>query len=66
MHTGETIEKAYLAGETCHEVYKKGQYKIHDLENIGDAELVFTTVEFLDCSNQALLIPERVRRGTTS
>jgi hypothetical protein len=27
---------------------------IHDLENIGEADIVFTTVEFLDSANDPL------------
>ena len=62
MHDRTTIEKTYLAGETRHETYRPGEYKIHDLENIGDTELVFTTVEFLDSANEPLPVPESVRR----
>ena len=35
--------------------------RIHDLENTGDAELVFVTVEFLDSANAALPVPGEVR-----
>jgi quercetin dioxygenase-like cupin family protein len=62
MHDGTTIEKTYLVGETRHETYKSGEYKIHDLENIGDTELAFTTVEFLDSANQPLPVPDDIRR----
>ncbi len=62
MPDGATVEKTYQAGETRHETYKLGEYKIHDLENIGDTELVFTTVEFLDSANEPLPVPHRVRR----
>jgi hypothetical protein len=55
---GSTIESNYEAGETRHERYAPGEYKIHDLENIGREELVFTTVEFLDGANKPLEIPE--------
>jgi hypothetical protein len=34
---------------------------VHDLENIGDKELVFMTVEFLNSANQPLSIPQAVR-----
>ena len=62
LQDGTTVEKTYLAGSTRHETYKSGEYKIHDLENIGDSELVFTTVEFLGSANQALPVPDRIRR----
>ena len=34
---------------------------IHDLENIGDTELMFTTVEFLDSANIALPVPAEAK-----
>lgn len=61
MHDGSIMEKTYIAGETCHETYKLGEYKIHDLENIGETELVFMTVEFLESANAPLAIPDSVR-----
>ncbi|MBP2431882.1 MULTISPECIES: hypothetical protein [Bradyrhizobium] len=51
---GTIVEAVYSAGETRHFVYGKGEYKIHDLENVGDADLWFTTVEFLDSANAPL------------
>ena len=60
-HDGAILEKTYSVGETCHESYKFGEYKIHDLENIGDTELAFTTVEFLDSANAPLSVPDRIR-----
>lgn len=62
IHDETTIEKTYRAGETRHETFKAGEYKIHDLENIGDTELVFTTVEFLNSANKPLSVPDGVRR----
>jgi hypothetical protein len=38
-----------------------GTFKIHDLENTGDIDLVFVTVEFLDSGNAPLEIPSSVR-----
>jgi hypothetical protein len=51
---GAIVEAVYSPGETRHFVYGKGEYKIHDLENVGDADLWFTTVEFLDSANAPL------------
>ena len=34
---------------------------IHDLENTGTADIVFTTVEFLDSANEPLPLPGTVR-----
>jgi hypothetical protein len=36
---------------------------VHGLENIGDQELVFMTVGFLDSDNPPLAIPQAVRRA---
>ena len=63
MQDGSTYERRYFAGETQHESYSAGESKMHDLENIGDAELVFTTVEFLDSANDPLPVPDSVRAG---
>ena len=57
---GSTIESEYEVGETRHERYGPGEFKVHDLENTGSYELVFTTVEFLNSANKPLEIPEAV------
>jgi beta-alanine degradation protein BauB len=61
LQDGTTVEYSYFAGETRHETYGAGEFKVHDLENIGDAEMIFNTVEFLDSANQPLPIPDEVR-----
>ena len=58
---GTTVEYTYQPGETRHETYGPGEYKVHDLENIGDSDMVFMTVEFLDSPNKPLAIPDAVR-----
>ena len=58
---GTTVEYSYQPGETRHEIYGRGEYKVHDLENLGDKEMVFMTIEFLDSANKPLVIPDRVR-----
>ena len=58
---GSTVEYSYAAGETRHETYGAGEYKVHDLENIGDSDMIFMTVEFLNSANKALPIPDHVR-----
>ena len=58
---GSTVEYTYQPGETRHEHYGTGEFKVHDLENLGDKELVFMTVEFLASANQPLAIPQAVR-----
>jgi beta-alanine degradation protein BauB len=51
---GSTVRARYAAGQTSHQSYGPGEYKVHDLENVGGSELVFTTVEFLDSANAPL------------
>ena len=58
---GSMVEHTYTAGETRYETHERGHYKVHDLENIGDSELIFTTVEFLASANEPLSIPDSVR-----
>jgi hypothetical protein len=58
---GTTVEYTYKPGETRHETYGLGQYKVHDLENLGDKEMVFMTIEFLNSANKPLAIPDKVR-----
>jgi hypothetical protein len=50
QHTfdGTTRDVTYQAGETRHFHFGRGEYLLHDIENIGDTELIFTTVEHLD------------------
>jgi hypothetical protein len=55
---GTTIEATYTAGQTKHYVFGSGEYKVHDLQNIGSAELIFTTVEFLQSANSPLPLAE--------
>lgn len=53
---GTTREVTYVPGETRHFHFGPGEYLLHDIENIGDTDLVFTTVEHLDSANPALPI----------
>ncbi|MEV5543812.1 hypothetical protein AB0L13_44100 [Saccharopolyspora shandongensis] len=61
QHTsdGTTREVSYDAGETRHFTFAQDQYLLHDIENIGDTELVFTTVEHLDSANAPLPLDPR-------
>ncbi len=61
LQDGSTVEHAYQAGETRHESYRKGEFKVHDLVNIGDTELGFATVEFLNSANPPLPVPQAKR-----
>jgi beta-alanine degradation protein BauB len=59
---GRTVDMTYWNGDTRHMTFGTGESMVHDLENIGDTELVFTTVEFLDSANAPLAIPSAMRR----
>ena len=59
---GRTVETAYKAGDTKHLHFGVGEYMVHDLENIGEGVLAYTTVEFLDSANPPLPVPDHVRR----
>ena len=61
VNDGKTVEYTYAPGETRHESYAAGEFKVHDLENIGDKDMVFMTVEFLDSANKPMALPARVR-----
>jgi hypothetical protein len=43
--------------KTRHGSLGKGEFTVHDLENIGDHELVFVTVEFTDSANKPMALP---------
>jgi quercetin dioxygenase-like cupin family protein len=61
VHDGTTVEYTYVPGETRHETYGAGEFKVHDLENLSDAEMIFMTVEFKDSANKPMALPEGVR-----
>ena len=52
---GRVAEVSYHIGLTQHYHFDAGQSMTHDLENIGDDVLCFTTVEFLDSENPSLI-----------
>ena len=62
VHDGTTVEYTYARGETRHESYGPGQFKVHDLQNLGDEEMVFMTIEFLQSANKPLPLPDHVRQ----
>lgn len=58
---GRIQDVTHFAGETKHFTFAEGEHFIHAIENIGDADLVFTTVEHLDSANEPLPIPDSYR-----
>jgi hypothetical protein len=51
---GTTRVVSYTPGETRYYAFAEGEFLLHDLENIGDSELIFSTVEFLQSANKPL------------
>ncbi len=62
MQDGSIVESEYAAGTTRHYSYGEGDYMIHDLENIGDTDLSFVTVEHLDSPNTPHVLSADVPR----
>ena len=51
---GRTVEMAYSIGQTQHMTFAAGESMTHDLENIGQTILTFTTVEDKRSANAPL------------
>jgi beta-alanine degradation protein BauB len=51
---GRVSDTVYKPGDFKQITFKEGEFMVHDLENIGDTELLFTTVEFLESPNAPL------------
>jgi hypothetical protein len=58
---GSVSDTAYKPGDIKQLTFKEGEFMVHDLENIGDTELLFTTVEFLDSPNAPLELRSHTR-----
>ena len=58
QHTsdGTTRDVSYHPGDSKYLTFDRGEYLLHDLNNTGETELVFVTVEHLDSANEALTI----------
>jgi hypothetical protein len=55
---GRVEERVYSFGDTGHLTLGPGEFFTHDLVNIGDTVLSYTTVEFLDSANEPLPLTE--------
>jgi hypothetical protein len=58
---GRIVDVEHYKGETRHMTYGAGEYMVHAVENIGTSDLLFTTVEFLDSTNEPLPISDNIR-----
>lgn len=55
---GDTLHVTYDVGETQRLSFAAGESMTHDLANAGDADLIFTTIEYLASSNPPLPLDE--------
>lgn len=53
-YDGTTREVSYSPGDTRFYCFGPGESLLHDLENVGDTELIFSTVELLESANTPL------------
>jgi len=58
---GSIKDVTHFPGDTRHMDYGPGEYLLHSVENIGDTDLLFTTVEFKQSPNQPLPVPDSIR-----
>ena len=61
VQDGTTVEYTYQPNETRHGRLGKGEFTVHDLENISDHEMVFVAVEFKDSANKPMALPSGVK-----
>lgn len=54
LSDGTYIDVDYATGDTQHFTFAAGEKMTHSLENIGDTDLIFTTVEFKNSANVPL------------
>lgn len=55
---GTVVAMSVEAGRTSHSTYGPGEFEVHNLENVGTTELVFTTVEFVRSANPPPPLPD--------
>jgi len=58
--SGEIRDVVHYQGETKHFDYGAGDQMVHSVENTGEAELIFATVEFTDGANTPLSVPDSI------
>jgi Sodium:solute symporter family len=58
---GPPLDRGHGRATLSIQSFGPGEFMIHDLENIGDTVLVFTTVEFLASANPPLSVPDETR-----
>ncbi len=61
FHDGRIVDVTHYAGETKHFTFPTGDFFVHSVENIGETELLFTTVEFKNSANAPLPVADQIR-----
>jgi quercetin dioxygenase-like cupin family protein len=61
FNDGRVEDIVYKAGDIKQLTFKQAEFMVHDLENVGDTDLLFTTVEFLDSPNAPLELRSHTR-----
>ena len=60
---GSHFDVEYETGDTRHFTFANGERMTHSLENIGDTDLIFTTVEFKNSANAPLPLAREASVG---
>jgi len=58
---GRIVDVHHYPGETRHFHHGLDEHFVHGIENVGDTELVFVTVEFLQGDNPPIALPDTVK-----
>jgi len=58
---GRIVDVHHYPGETRHFRHGEGEFFVHGIENVGDTELIFITVEFLPGDNPPIPIADKAR-----
>lgn len=58
---GRIVDVTHFPGDTKHFTFPKGTGFTHSVENIGDTDLLFTTVEFKNSENDPLPVDDAIR-----
>ncbi len=61
FNDGRVEEIVYKPGDIKQLTFREGEFMVHDLENVGGTDLLFTTVEFLDSANAPLTLRSHTR-----
>lgn len=66
FENGSIRDVTHFPGDTKHFEYGPGEYMLHSVENIGDTDLLFTTVEFKQSANPPLPVPDSIRLSASA